>query len=108
MSRDERELNWQPFQQYEYPEPAPDLSPYVARYWTVKWDYAEPYRQLIVPYPNVHLSFRHVDELARRLGTSVRQLQRLFECRIRRPSRSKVTIARPCQKVSDAKRLSRL
>ncbi|RZQ62553.1 AraC family transcriptional regulator [Amycolatopsis suaedae] len=26
-------------------------------YWQVWWDYAEPYRQLIVPYPNVHLTF---------------------------------------------------
>ena len=27
------------------------------RYWEARWDYAEPYRQKIVPYPNVHLSF---------------------------------------------------
>jgi AraC-like DNA-binding protein len=29
----------------------------VERYWEARWDYAEPYRQKIVPYPNVHLSF---------------------------------------------------
>lgn len=58
MARDERELNWQRFQQHEFPMPSPDLAPYVAGYWIVKWDYARPYRQLIVPYPNVHLSFR--------------------------------------------------
>ncbi|NUT93257.1 MAG: AraC family transcriptional regulator [Saccharothrix sp.] len=30
----------------------------MARYWLVSWDYAEPYRQLVVPYPNVHLTFQ--------------------------------------------------
>jgi AraC-like DNA-binding protein len=58
MVRDERELNWQRFQQHEFPMPAPDLARYVAFYWSVKWDYARPYRQKIVPYPHVHLSFR--------------------------------------------------
>jgi AraC-like DNA-binding protein len=58
MARDERELNWQRFQQHEFPLPAPDLVPYVAFYWIAKWDYARPYRQKIVPYPHVHLSFR--------------------------------------------------
>jgi AraC-like DNA-binding protein len=57
MTRDERELAWQRFQRHEFPLPSPDLAPFVARYWIVKWDYTEPYRQLIVPYPNVHLSF---------------------------------------------------
>ena len=28
------------------------------QYWEARWDYAEPYRQKIAPYPNVHLSFR--------------------------------------------------
>lgn len=27
------------------------------RYWVVSWDYRKPYRQLVVPYPNVHLTF---------------------------------------------------
>ncbi|SMC95348.1 AraC family transcriptional regulator [Kibdelosporangium aridum] len=60
MSRDPRELAWQKFQSHTFTEPAPDLAPYVARYWMVEWDYEEPYRQLIVPYPNVHLTF-HTD-----------------------------------------------
>ncbi|MCT2585776.1 AraC family transcriptional regulator [Actinophytocola sp. S1-96] len=30
----------------------------MARYWEVTWDYAEPYRQKVVPYPNVQLTFR--------------------------------------------------
>ncbi|MBN6034751.1 AraC family transcriptional regulator [Amycolatopsis sp. 195334CR] len=29
----------------------------MARYWDVTWNYETPYRQLIVPYPNVHLVF---------------------------------------------------
>ncbi|MCE7005193.1 helix-turn-helix domain-containing protein [Kibdelosporangium philippinense] len=57
MSRDPRELAWRKFQSHTFREPAPDLAVYVARYWMVEWDYAEPYRQLIVPYPNVHLTF---------------------------------------------------
>lgn len=58
MSRDERELDWRRFQEHEFLAPSPDLAPYVSRYWVVQWDYARPYRQLIVPYPNVQLSFR--------------------------------------------------
>jgi len=57
--RDDRELSWERFQQHEFPMPSPDLAPYVARYWIAKWDYTQRYRQLIVPYPNVHLSFHH-------------------------------------------------
>ncbi|AXB48779.1 AraC family transcriptional regulator [Amycolatopsis albispora] len=33
------------------------MARYVDRYWVVSWDYETPYRQLIVPYPNVHLVF---------------------------------------------------
>lgn len=59
--RDEREIGgfWSTFQRISYPEPAPDLVPFVARFWAVTWDLRgqPPYRQLIVPYPNVHLSF---------------------------------------------------
>jgi AraC-like DNA-binding protein len=57
MSRDPRELAWQQFQRHEFVEPSPDLAPFVSRYWIVEWDYAQPYRQLTVPYPNVHLTF---------------------------------------------------
>ncbi len=38
--------------------PSADLVPFVARYWVVHWTYDRPYRQLIVPYPNVHLAFQ--------------------------------------------------
>jgi AraC-like DNA-binding protein len=59
--RDSREVGgvWQTFQIHRYAEPCVDLAPFVARYWSVSWDLRgqPPYRQLIVGYPNVHLSF---------------------------------------------------
>lgn len=60
VSRDPRELGsaWTAFQQHGYTSPRPDLEGYVERYWQVSWAYAEPYRQLIVPYANVHLTFQ--------------------------------------------------
>jgi len=59
VQRDAREVGsaWTKYQRHAYPEPSPTLRPWVARYWVVDWDYEEPYRQKIVPYPNVHLSF---------------------------------------------------
>ncbi len=59
MGRDVREVGgaWTKYQRHGYPEPSEALRPWVARYWVVDWDYAEPYRQKVVPYPNVHLSF---------------------------------------------------
>jgi AraC-like DNA-binding protein len=58
--RDARELGsaWTKFQRHTFLSPSPDLAQYVERYWVVSWSYSEPYRQLIVPYPNVHLTFR--------------------------------------------------
>jgi AraC-like DNA-binding protein len=60
MSRDARALGsaWTTFQHHEFPAPSLDLAPFVDRYWVVSWDYDRPYRQLVVPYPNVHLTFR--------------------------------------------------
>jgi AraC-like DNA-binding protein len=60
MARDVRELGgaWREYQDHNFVRPAPDLAPYVERYWMVSWAYSEPYRQLIVPYPNVHLTFQ--------------------------------------------------
>ncbi len=59
MTRDARELGgaWAAFQRHEYPRPSPHLARYVDHYWVVSWHYDSPYRQLVVPYPNVHLSF---------------------------------------------------
>jgi len=60
VPRDVRELGgaWTRYQRHAFPDPSPDLARWVERYWIVSWDYQEPYRQLIVPYPNVHLTFR--------------------------------------------------
>ncbi|MGH3762027.1 AraC family transcriptional regulator [Actinophytocola sp.] len=57
MPRDTRELGsaWTRYQRHAFPDPSPDLARYVTRYWVVSWSYREPYRQRIVPYPNVHL-----------------------------------------------------
>jgi AraC-like DNA-binding protein len=59
MGRDARELRsaWTRFQRHAYHEPSPALAPWVERYWEARWAYPEPYRQKIVPYPNVQLSF---------------------------------------------------
>ncbi|MEU4740213.1 helix-turn-helix domain-containing protein [Actinosynnema sp. NPDC023658] len=57
MTRDERELEWWRHQRHEFHQPSPDLAAHVARYWVVEWRYDRPYRQLVVPYPNVQLTF---------------------------------------------------
>ncbi len=59
VNRDARELGgaWTASQRHAFPSPSPELARYVERYWVVSWDYPEPYRQLVVPYPNVHLTF---------------------------------------------------
>jgi len=61
MPRDIRELGsaWTKFQRHAFPSPSPDLARYVESYWVISWTYREPYRQLIVPYPNVHLTFHN-------------------------------------------------
>ena len=59
MGRDARELRsaWTRYQRHAFHAPSSALAPWVEHYWEARWDYAEPYRQKIVPYPNVHLSF---------------------------------------------------
>lgn len=59
VTRDAREVGgaWAEYQRHRFVEPSATLAPWVERYWVVDWDYPEPYRQKIVPYPNVHLSF---------------------------------------------------
>ncbi|MFD3593582.1 DUF6597 domain-containing transcriptional factor [Nocardia sp. NPDC058640] len=61
MQRDPRELGgaWQSSQRHTFNAPSGELARYVDRYWAVTWDYERPYRQLIVPLPNVHLTFRN-------------------------------------------------
>jgi AraC-like DNA-binding protein len=58
--RDPRELGgaWTRHQRHTFAEPAPDLAPFVERFWAVEWSYATPYRQKVVPYPHVHVTVR--------------------------------------------------
>jgi AraC-like DNA-binding protein len=69
MVRDARELRgaWATFQRHWYGVPAADLAPYVSGYWAAEWDLRgqEPYRQKIVPYPTVQLTFRDGDVVVR-------------------------------------------
>lgn len=60
MRRDVRELGgaWREFQRHTFTAPSDTLARYVERYWAVTWEYERPYRQLVVPLPNVHLTFR--------------------------------------------------
>ena len=60
MTRDPRGLAgaWMRFQHHDFAEPGPALAPFVRHFWAVEWSYDEPFRQLIVPYPEVHLTAR--------------------------------------------------
>jgi AraC-like DNA-binding protein len=60
VERDPRELGgaWQLSQRHTFIAPSGDLARYVERYWAVTWDYERPYRQLVAPLPNVHLTLR--------------------------------------------------
>jgi AraC-like DNA-binding protein len=60
VSRDARELGgaWTTSQTHACASPSPELAGWVDHYWSVTWCYPEPYRQLIVPYPSVQLTFR--------------------------------------------------
>jgi AraC-like DNA-binding protein len=61
VRRDPRELSgaWTRFQHHGTAVPAPDLAPFVERYWTASWDYNVPYRQKIAPHPSVQVTVRH-------------------------------------------------
>jgi AraC-like DNA-binding protein len=69
MVRDARELRgaWATFQRHWYAVPAAELAPFVSGYWAAEWDLRgqEPYRQKIVPYPNVQVTFRDGDAIVR-------------------------------------------
>jgi AraC-like DNA-binding protein len=60
VGRDPRELGgaWTRYQRHAFHDPSPDLGRWVERYWIVSWHYARPYRQKIVPFPSVQLTFR--------------------------------------------------
>lgn len=36
--------------------PSEDLAPFVARFWIMRWELREPYRQDVIPYPCVNLA----------------------------------------------------
>lgn len=59
MERDARGLGgaWVEHQQVAATAPPSDLAPWVDRIWTVTWSYDPPYRQLIPPHLDVHLTF---------------------------------------------------
>ncbi|GAA0257718.1 helix-turn-helix domain-containing protein [Cryptosporangium japonicum] len=50
---------WADFQTHWYGSPSAELAPFVEHYWAVRWDLRgqEPFRQLLPPRVNVHLSF---------------------------------------------------
>lgn len=64
--RDPRELggHWRTAQRIAVHEPNPALAPWVERLWTASWEYAEPYRQKIVPLPQVHVTVVTSGDLA--------------------------------------------
>ncbi|MFC3965385.1 DUF6597 domain-containing transcriptional factor [Nocardia jiangsuensis] len=74
--RDARELGgaWRRFQRHRTAAPSPELAGYIEHYWTVHWDYAEPYRQLITALPRVHLT------ISSQVGATVRGVARGHRC----------------------------
>lgn len=56
--RDTRELDWKRHQRHRFFQPSPDLAQFVVTYWHANWRYTTPYRQLIVPLPQVNLTYR--------------------------------------------------
>lgn len=107
--RDPREVGggWTAFQDHWYGEPAADLAPHVAHYWAVSWDLRgqPPYRQKIVPYPQVHLSFLDGTALVR--GVARRFVVRTLEGRGRvfgvafRPGCFRPLLRRPVSTITD-------
>jgi AraC-like DNA-binding protein len=71
---------WADFQRMWSGEPGAALAPFVERYWAVTWDLRgqEPYRQRIVPYPNVHLTWVSGAEPALH-GVARRQVVRVLD-----------------------------
>lgn len=69
MVRDARELRgaWATFQRHWYGVPSAELASFVSGYWAAEWDLRgqAPYRQKIVPYPNVQLVLRDGDAVVR-------------------------------------------
>ncbi|PRY38077.1 helix-turn-helix domain-containing protein [Umezawaea tangerina] len=107
--RDVRELGgaWASFQHHSFPEPAPDLAPFVDHFWAVTWDLTgqPPYRQLVVPNPTVQLSFRaggaEVHGVGRRSGFKVLDgVGRVFGVAFR-PGCFRPFLGRPASTITD-------
>lgn len=107
--RDQREVGgaWTTFQDHWKGAPAAALAPYVSHYWAVSWDLRgqPPYRQKIVPYPQVHLSFLDGRALVRGVarGFVVRELEgrgRVFGVAFR-PGCFRPFLGRPVSTITD-------
>lgn len=107
--RDPREVGgaWASFQNHWTGAPAAGLAPYVAHYWSVSWDLRgqPPFRQKVVPYPQVHLSFLNDVALVRGVarGFVVRTLQgqgRVFGVAFR-PGCFRPLLRRPVSTITD-------
>jgi AraC-like DNA-binding protein len=107
--RDPREVGgaWTAFQDHWYGAPAADLAPYVSHYWSVSYDLRgqRPYRQKVVPYPQVHLSFHNGEALVRGVarGFVVRTLEgrgRVFGVAFR-PGCFRPLLRRPVSTITD-------
>ncbi|EXG79841.1 helix-turn-helix domain-containing protein [Cryptosporangium arvum] len=59
MDRRGQRGGWADFQTHSFGSPSAELAPFVEHYWAVRWDLRgqEPFRQLLPPHVNVHLSY---------------------------------------------------
>jgi AraC-like DNA-binding protein len=106
--RDPRELGgaWTRHQRHSFPAPAPDLAPFVERYWAVEWDYATPYRQKVVPLPNVQLSVQpgaapEVHGVSSRFGVKVLAGRGRVVGAAFRPGAFRAFLGRPVSELTD-------
>lgn len=108
MGRDPRELDgaWVRFQRLEQVEPGPGVAAFVAHFWAARWDYAEPYRQKIVPFPHVHVTVRPGEAPDVR-GVSTHPVVRVLEGAGRvagaafRPGVLRGVLGRPVDEITD-------
>ncbi|QYG93071.1 AraC family transcriptional regulator [Iamia sp. SCSIO 61187] len=80
MERDPRGLGgaWAEHQSLSFPDPPPDLAPWVERLWAVSWSYNAPYRQVLLPHAQVHLTFPS-DTVPTITGAATRARQRVLD-----------------------------
>jgi len=106
--RDPRELGgaWRSHQRHAFTPAGGELAAFVTGFWTAEWNYASPYQQKIVPYPQVQLTSR--DGAAPQLhGVSTRYVLRLLKGRGRvvgaafRPGMFRSILGQPVSTVTD-------